>query len=62
MRELLIAGGIDFIISLTLVLLKIFGILLWSWEMVLIAILLLIPTLVVIVIIIIMIIIYNNTK
>ena len=62
MRELLILGVIDFIISTILILLKIFGILLWSWVTLAVIIFLLLPITMMILFIIIMIIIYNNTK
>ena len=62
MRELLILGVIDFIISIILILLKIFGILLWSWITLAVVIFLSLPITMMILFIIIMIIIYNNTK
>jgi hypothetical protein len=62
MRELLILGVIDFIISIILILLKIFGILLWSWVTLAVVIFLSFPITIIILFIIIMIIIYNNTK
>mgnify|MGYP000160971517 FL=1 len=62
MRELLILGVIDFIISIILILLKIFGILLWSWVTLAVVIFLSLPITIMILFIIIMIIIYNNTK
>jgi hypothetical protein len=62
MRELLILGVIDFIISIILILLKIFGILLWSWVTLAVVIFLSLPFTTMILFIIIMIIIYNNTK
>ena len=62
MRELLILGGIDFIISIILILLKISGILLWSWITLAVIIFLSLPIAMMILFIIIMIIIYNNTK
>ena len=62
MRELLVLGVIDFIISTILILLKIFGILLWSWATLAVIIFLLLPITMMILFIIIMIIIYNNTK
>jgi len=62
MRELLILGVIDFIISIILILLKIFGILLWSWVTLAVVIFLSLPITMMILFIIIMIIIYNNTK
>ena len=62
MRELLALGVIDFIISTILILLKIFGILLWSWVTLIMVIFLSLPIAVMILFIFIMIIIYNNTK
>lgn len=62
MRELLALGVIDFIISTILILLKIFGILLWSWTTLAVVIFLTLPIAVMILFIFIMIIIYNNTK
>jgi hypothetical protein len=62
MRELLALGVIDFIISIILILLKIFGILLWSWVTLAVVIFLSLPITIMILFIIIMIIIYNNTK
>ena len=62
MRELLALGVIDFIISTILILLKIFGILLWSWITLAVIIFLSLPIAMMILFIIIMIIIYNNTK
>lgn len=62
MRELLVLGVIDFIISIILILLKIFGILLWSWVTLAVVIFLSLPIIMTILFIIIMIIIYNNTK
>ena len=62
MRELLALGVIDFIISTILILLKIFGILLWSWITLAVVIFLSLPIAMMILFIIIMIIIYNNTK
>jgi hypothetical protein len=62
MRELLILGVVDFIISIILILLKIFGILLWSWVTLAVVIFLSLPITIMILFIIIMIIIYNNTK
>nr|DAF11912.1 MAG TPA: hypothetical protein [Bacteriophage sp.] len=62
MRELLALGVIDFIISTILILLKIFGILLWSWVTLAVVIFLSLPITIMILFIIIMIIIYNNTK
>jgi hypothetical protein len=62
MRELLALGVIDFIISTILILLKIFGILLWSWVTLIMVIFLSLLIAVMILFIFIMIIIYNNTK
>jgi hypothetical protein len=62
MKELLALGVIDFIISTILILLKIFGILLWSWVTLIMVIFLSLPIAVMILFIFIMIIIYNNTK
>lgn len=62
MRELLILGGIDFIISIILILLKIFGVLLISWKTLIIILVLLIPAIALVLMLFIMIIIYNNTK
>ena len=62
MRELLILGGIDFIISIILILLKIFGVLLISWETLITILILLIPAIALVLMLFIMIIIYNNTK
>ena len=62
MRELLILGVIDFIISIILIILKIFGILLWSWVTLAVIIFLSLPITIMILFILIMIIIYNNTK
>ena len=62
MRELLTLIVIDFIISIILILLKIFGILLWSWVTLAVVIFLSLPITTMILFIIIMIIIYNNTK
>lgn len=58
MRELLALGVIDFI----LILLKISGVLLWSWVTLVVVIFLSLPIAVMILFILIMIIIYNNTK
>lgn len=62
MRELLILGVIDFIISIILILLKISGVLLWSWVTLAVIIFLSLPIAIMILFILIMIIIYNNTK
>ena len=62
MRELLTLIVIDFIISIILILLKISGILLWSWVTLAVIIFLSLPIAMMILFIIIMIIIYNNTK
>jgi hypothetical protein len=62
MRELLILGVIDFIISIILIILKIFGILLWNWVTLMVVIFLSIPITIILLSIFIMIIIYNNTK
>ena len=62
MRELLALGVIDFIISTILILLKISGVLLWSWVTLVVVIFLSLPIAVMILFILIMIIIYNNTK
>ena len=53
MRELLALGVIDFIISIILILLKISGVLLWSWVTLVVVIFLSLPIAVMI---------YNNTK
>lgn len=63
MREVLLCVLIDTIIGITLVVLKILGIILWSWWLVILSVLFIIPTIMAIVMTIpILFIIYNNTK
>lgn len=62
MREIICCLGIGAIISIALILAKIFGILLWSWLSVLLIVFLLVPFNAILIAVLILSIIYTNTK